>query len=433
MSRSHTRNNVLVGLFLVTALLLGVVASFVLAGFSIGPTAAYTVRFPVETGTPGLREGAAVSVGGQPVGRVLRVSLATDDETGSPRFVDAYVRIRADMKLYPNAVADLDAPLLGTISEINFREVGDPSSGAALESGARIEGRLAPPALLAQSGFGPAQRDSVAALVDDMAAGAEAMRRLLDRIEPALDPAVSDTLATLEDLRDMTASLRGSLDGWTARMDSIMEDTSGFTSRLGPTMEQVEAVIEDGRAVAGRVRELVDENEGRVDRIIADVERAVAMLADESVPAARDAVESGRKAAMELEQAAASGRRLAEEAGAILDEQAPSIRRAMANARLTSDQLRLVATEVRQQPWRLLIRPNTRELESQVLYDAARSYAGAVSDLRAASESLESALARSPDDRERLKALGDRLAESFEAYADAERALLEKMTTGPRR
>ena len=48
--------------------------------------------------------------------------------------------------------------------------------------------------------------------------------------------------------------------------------------------------------------------------------------------------------------------------------------------------------EIRAQPWRLLKQPDKDDLMREPIYAAARSYADAVSDLRAASEALEAAL-----------------------------------------
>jgi ABC-type transporter Mla subunit MlaD len=120
---------------------------------------------------------------------------------------------------------------------------------------------------------------------------------------------------------------------------------------------------------------------------------------------------------------------------ALLAEQRPNIRKAMANMRLTSDQLKLASIEVRSQPWRLLHEPDTKELATQVLYDATRSYAAAASDVRAASEALSQvSLAQragpTMTDADLAKSLADlsvRLRASMESFATAERKLLETL------
>jgi hypothetical protein len=115
----------------------------------------------------------------------------------------------------------------------------------------------------------------------------------------------------------------------------------------------------------------------------------------------------------------------------------PNIDQALARFRLGADQFKLFTVEVRSQPWRLLHRPDTKELESQLLYDASRSYAQAVSDLRATSASLESVLigwgtgqsaANIPRNETQIQDLMTELQRSRERQAQAERRLLELMT-----
>jgi hypothetical protein len=136
-----------------------------------------------------------------------------------------------------------------------------------------------------------------------------------------------------------------------------------------------------------------------------------AMLVD-----ARSAMESTRKAV--------------ERADALLAESSPSLRRTVANARLASDQLKFTLEEVRRSPWRLLYRPDTRELEFELLYDSARIYASAVSDLRDASAALEEASASanatgSTLSGRRAEDLNAELTRAFESYRAAERAFLD--------
>jgi hypothetical protein len=120
---------------------------------------------------------------------------------------------------------------------------------------------------------------------------------------------------------------------------------------------------------------------------------------------------------------------------ALLVEQRPNLRKMMANMRLTSDQLKLAAIEVRSQPWRLLHEPDTKELSTQVLYDATRSYASAASDVRAASEALSQvsltqrtgATMSDADLAKTLADLSERLRTSMEGFSAAERKLLETL------
>ena len=107
----------------------------------------------------------------------------------------------------------------------------------------------------------------------------------------------------------------------------------------------------------------------------------------------------------------------------------------MQHARPAGDQLKLAAIEVRSQPWRLLHEPDTKELSTQALYDATRSYASAASDVRAASEALSQvslmqrtgATMSDTDLAKNLADLSERLRTSMEGFSAAERKLLETL------
>ena len=141
---------------------------------------------------------------------------------------------------------------------------------------------------------------------------------------------------------------------------------------------------------------------------------------------------------LDAQQAAESARRAIERADALVAESSPALRRTVSSARLAADQLKFTLEEVRRAPWRLLYRPDTRELEFELLYDSARIYAQAVSDLRDASAALESASDASqasgrPISPQRAQELGARLDAAFAAYEQAERAFLDLVISERRR
>ncbi|HRJ49422.1 MAG TPA: hypothetical protein PKU91_02745, partial [Phycisphaerales bacterium] len=114
----------------------------------------------------------------------------------------------------------------------------------------------------------------------------------------------------------------------------------------------------------------------------------------------------------------------------IVATESSTVRRTMANARLASDQLKLAMMEIRAQPWRLLVQPDTKELQQQLLYDSARSYASALSDLRASATALETITAsgvRPGIDPAEVARLKRELDEALERYRVAESRLFEQI------
>ena len=87
MSRAQKRNNVLAGLFLVSALLLAVVMSFWIEdGLDrlpfVNPKSTYAVRFTLGDGVAGLQPGSPVTLGGKEIGSVESIEYVTEPVRG---------------------------------------------------------------------------------------------------------------------------------------------------------------------------------------------------------------------------------------------------------------------------------------------------------------------------------------------------------------
>ncbi len=431
MSRKSKRNNILAGLFLLGSLGLALVISFVLSDLSLTPSTPYVVQFDLREGATGLKPGSKVLVGGQEVGKVTRIEFQRDTED-RPVAVLVSVKIRSDLVLYDDTVAFLDLPLLGNLSAVTIPDAGgDLPNAKPLESGGIMRGTLAPPAFLTQAGFGPAERERVQRVLIGIDDAVVQMNDLLDRLDPVVSDSVVSARDGLADVRKLIADFSAKAPGWTDRIDRTLEDVNTVTADMRVIGADARELIADGRKgmneareVISSVQDAVDTNRPGVDRIVGNVESATQTFNDETLPRVNSAV-------AELEERSKAAGEFLERVRLLLDEQVPSIRRTFANLRLTSDQLKLVATEIRAQPWRLLIRPSTKELETQLVYDAARAYAESVSDLRAAGEALQLALERpdatSPAMLEEIARLRDELNAHVSRAREAERAFLQRL------
>lgn len=426
MTSRFNRSNILAALFLLGSITLAVWVSFLLkksSGVS-GESLPFTVRFSLAQGASGIKPGSAVLLGGQPVGRVTNVSFAQTDMPGGkrPTGIDVACEIRGDMPIFENALVLLELPLLGNISAINIGSVGDnaatPTNGTArLEANETITGQVAPPSFLAQAGFGPDQVGQLRQAITSFSGAVDRGSALLDNISPKVDTAMNDVATLLADLRK-------DLDSWSNKLDTIMANAESATGKIEPILTKVDSLVSDAAIAAKDVRTLIDQNKSKIDSIIASVDSATTKLNNTTIDEINGALKVGKEA---LESVTKSTEGLS----ALLTSETPGLRRILANLRLMSDQLKLTAIEVRSQPWRLLIQPTTKEFESQVLYDATRAYATAASDLRNASESLETILAKGDTATDAEKAsiadLSDQLKNAFTKYRDAEQALLDKL------
>jgi ABC-type transporter Mla subunit MlaD len=433
MPMSSGRNAVVAGAFVVGSLALGVWGSFMLADRSgFGSTREYVVRFSLADGASGLKRGSTVTLGGQPVGRVLAVDFARDEGgVGSgggeggivARAVDVRVEVRSDLVLFESAPVYLEKPLLGTLSTLNFTGPGDPAlvktpqgASALLEAGEMLEGKVGAPGFLAQAGFGPEQVEQAQRTL----AGVE---RAVTRVAEVVDRAGPEVEAGVAQARGLVDDVRGAFGRWAPSADTTMANVERASERLAPMVESAEKAVQEARVVLADSRAVVTENRARIDAIIANVESASAKVDRETIELINGSMRDARGAVAAFADALGEVERT-------ISEQTPGVRRVLANLRLMSEQLKLTSVEVRSQPWRLIYQPTRKEVETQLLYDATRSFAEAASDLRAGAEAMQALAARggasapgAPDLEEVSRAIRD----SLMRYQAAEEAFLERL------
>lgn len=394
MSRKNrSKASLLAGSLLIFGLTGFVMISAVISGSidRLTPTHPYTVRFALAQGAGGLTAGSTVLMGGQPVGRVAGITFAREGERAVG--VDVRVRIRSAHTLYRDAAFVLEKPLVGFGASLNIVDAGSPGAGG-LEPGSVVEATLAVPGFLAAAGLGIEQIQQLK----------EILSRTTDVVERA------DAIATRLE----------------ADVDTLMTDFTAFSGELanlkaGEIRSDAALAIEDFRGLVEESRELLRVNRPRIDDTLSAAQRTMARFEGEHAEELLETIDRVGEAATNLGS-------LAGEAGQILTREGPTIERTLANARLASDQLRLATIEIRRNPWRLLARPDTKELREELFYDAARVYASAAGDLRDAGASLEAVLARGGEaEDEELRSLTEELKSAMARYKQAEAGLLEAM------
>lgn len=397
-------NNVRAGAFVLIAIALAFASILALSTLTqrLKRQETYTVRFPLALGASGVEVGSLVMVGGRSVGTVEEVILRTQKEGDIPPSVDCVVQVDAAIKFYGSPVAYLERPLLGAGATLNFSSVGDAASQPPLPPDSVMRGDIAAPSFLAQAGYGEEQKGQLQAILkrgEEIAANiSDAAREIREHITP-------DARAVIADIRERSPR-------WLDRVDSITANADEFGKRLP-------GIGEDAREIAAKIRATIDENRERFDRIIANVDSATRHFDDDTLPLIDGLMREGRVTVAEARTAV-------DRVNSFIVEEEPGLRKSLANARLASDQLRLTLAEVRRSPWRLLYRPDAKEMEFELLYDSARTYADAVSDLRAASDSLRAAQAApNAPDAAQIRLLLENVEKSFDTYRKAESRFLD--------
>lgn len=423
-SKSRSGANLAAGAFLILGLIGFVVISAIVSDAldRLGSREPYTVRFDLRRGAPGLAPGSTVQLGGQPVGHVTAVEFVRSAD-GAAEAIDVMISVDADQPLYADASVVLVRPLLGGPSSMNFVSIGSEPAGR-LASGGTIEASSGAPGLLADAGLGDEQIAQIQRIVADSADFLERAGDIAERLD-------SDIAIITEDAKSFSATLRETTARVSERLPEIEDDVAAAAERVASAGESLDRAAQSTEAFIADAREVLSENRPRIDETMRLVQELITTVEAEHGPAAMELIAEATTAARDLADAA-------ERVESLLAESDPAIRRSLANARLASDQLRQATVEIRRNPWRLLARPDTRELEAEIIYDAARSHADAASDLRDTAASLEAILDLASDGGSseptaaRLSTLRDEIGAALDRYRRAQEDLAALIDAQPR-
>jgi ABC-type transporter Mla subunit MlaD len=434
-----SRNNVVAGLFLILSIILAVAIAFILSDVQdkFAKRTEYLVRFPTNIGVTGLQPGADVTFGGLSIGRVraIKENVATDSLTGVDvvRSHDVVIAVRSDLVLYEDAFADLTLPLLGGVSRINIASpgIGEYAGGPqdanpTLDPGEALRGRFAP-SILTQLGFTTEEALAIKETIHEVREisanvneVSESMKRMALELEPEFGEGVDDGRSTLANIRAFTERFNAEDDGWSVKVDSILANADEASAKIPPAIDDAKAALSDARAV-------IDENREKIASIMDNVDATTERVKLDTMDQIDELLDKGTLAL-------GSYKDVADNANSILLSNKPKIAATLDSANDIGVQGKLFVEEIRSQPWRLLKKPSEEDLMREPIYEAARAYARAVSDLRIASEALDAAVLHAaanpnPEAVEEIRSIADVVDEAYGRYGQAERALLERLQT----
>ncbi len=385
----RNRNNVRAGVFVSVVIILAMAVVFVLGDVKsyFGPRHhTYDVVFPFSAGVENIHGGAGVRVGGMPMGKVLEVKTIPDPQaTEDTSFVDhILIRFTLDQKvrLYHNALIRVEASLIGAESWLDIDDLGE---GDPMKDGDTLTRAGSPPANLLDTAMG-----------EDMEDMKEQARTIMNNVKN-----FSETLATvqedyenevrpvLKDVREMVALARD--EHWQQWLNSI--DQAMAWIEAAP--DDLNELLDEGKAMMADARSVVTENREKIDHIIDDVEVTTANSREITGRINNETIDKIHRVLDNAGEGLDSALAIIDKAGMDYEGWSTDVQATLGGAMQASKQLELTMIEVRRNPWKLLYRPTTDELEHELLYDAARSFAYAAADLRAATTTANLILERS--------------------------------------
>ena len=386
-------NTVRAGAFLITGLLLGLVVIVTLQKTSIfASKSRYLVHFGMDEGVAGLDVGSEVRVSGLKVGRVTRIEQKFDDNgDGNGRDdsgIDVHIEIGSNIRVYKDAVVIRTQPLLGNYSWLNFSSLGTPAAGQ-IEAGGKFDARTSGGLLATLVGPQNAGR------ADKMFMNLVAFTDSLDDFARVQYP--QKVVPLLDDAQITASKLRSDYDTWRVDVTSGLDDAAKAVNKLNTSMDDVQVAAKDARQLISHFREV---NVKQIDDLLVSAQKGAVKFAD-----SMDSLDSE------------------------LTARIPDIRVMLSDLRQASAQIKLATMEVRRSPWKLLYRPTGDELGRENLYESARAFAIASSDLRVAGDTLRATLKDSPErfssDPKFRDALKTQVLQSVERYEAAQKKLFD--------
>ncbi len=410
------RNNVKAGIFVSLALLLGILVVMVLTDALEQwrrQTRRYTVIFDVASGVPNLKKGSDVRVGGLRLGEVSAIEPRLASDTRALKEIAVRFNLDNKAQLFRNAQIFVSAPLIGSEGWLDIPSVGDVDAGEATEAdeiaGATSAGFLT--TLLGGENKGKADQ-----IIDNAVEFSDLLAQLPTEYQSRVVPVIDDIKAATGDLRSVADDLKANRwPSWSARIDEI-------ATWAGTVPEKIDAAIAEGTALMSDGRAVVAENREPIKTAIANVQDVTQRVKDETMDKVDALLNQGQEG---LDSALATLKNVqVDYAGWATD-----IGETLGNASIASQQLKLAMIEIRRSPWKVLYRPSADELQHELLYEAARSFAVAAADVKAASASVQRAIdSNSPEvlkDAESFKRIQQSLVESLERYEKAQQRMLD--------
>ncbi len=365
----RNRNAVTAGLFIVLSIVLILAIVLGIQGLSglLRPKVVRKALFHLKDDVGGLRGGDEVRVGGVRVGEVQDIDIVEPTEAGEQPTILVSFTIPRRYKLRQGVRLRIQTSVTNT-SNLNIESVG---TGDVLSADAVLPGAAS-----------------------------------------VLTEALGDVRGTLDDVKAVAGNVR---QNTVPRLNDALERTSEMMAKtrdlIGDSTGDFKGTVANLNATTGELKE----------KMPGLLEKATGLLTrlDQTIAHATDAMKDVQSAAGDIKQIGASAREILVDNRGKLDGM-------IASLKTTSDNLKGASTEIRRSPWRLLYKPSGDEQANLNLFDAARHFGEGAQAMSDAAIALRDASRDPRADPERIKKLIEALDASFKSFTEVERQLYDK-------
>ena len=226
-----------------------------------------------------------------------------------------------------------------------------------------------------------------------------------------------------QSVRDILAEIKVAALSLQQAVGDIESIVGSAKNRYTLWLDRIDRITESADQSLVAVRNLIGDKEAKLRQALDNVHHLTEVARERTMVQVTEAMDKATAASANLKLAS-------QELHSFVVSQRPALERTMANARLASDQLKLAAIEVRRSPWRMLYEPDDKEIDSDNLYDAARSFALAASLLDSTAKSLQVVTRDDAGvDDVQVRKMLDYLETVFAKFQDAETAFWDAIAT----
>ncbi|MAX25220.1 MAG: hypothetical protein CMJ19_12020 [Phycisphaeraceae bacterium] len=462
------QDNVKAGLFVLLGIILALVVIFTLADIDrlTQTTKPVSVFYQLADGVQGLKPGASVTLGDQPVGTVESITpffKSDGDNDESQHIVGLVVvmQIPERITIFWDAQIELVVPPLGSGTRLNIASVGGsvgitsqaqrdameyrpenpmpsvvvPDWSIALDQkrsdlkpdellklypGPKdaIPGSIAGSPLIrdmtVNMGIEAKQRQEIQVIIENVAAITSGLRGDLPQVTSKAKQAIDSTQILLD-------RAKGSLDKVDVSLENIKQITTDLNTNAKAWQDKITTVLDKADHAVATLDDLVTEEKQTVKDSLANIKVATADAKDVLSKLKTDTLDQLNTAMAQVKQTAENLKSTSTKIRDFVAGAKPVLENTMARAQISAEQLSLATIEIRRSPWRLLHTPSEDELETDNLYDAARSFALAAGALQAVSASLDSVTSQQQVDPKQVQEMVEHLSSLFEKFKSTEK------------
>ncbi len=367
------KNNFKAGIFITASLVLLIAVILVLAPlrkwFASGSH--YKVSFPITSGVNGMSTGSSVMIGGVAAGEIEAVHPDVLKDGQLKQITVSFEVYDTSIKIYRNAKIQVTSPLIGSGP---FLSITDTGSETAVDTDPKLKDE---PIAGVSSGMLESLLGSsgAEALVDSLV-NIDKITTELTHEGGVLNWALGKTGS--EDVQQTLNSLKEA----SAQADEMIAEVLQSWSLWD---DDISAILTDARSLVANLNTVLQTNESRINSVMANTDEITAQI-NEALPGIRKQVTD---LLAQGDQAMHSANEVLLQVRNDYQGWAIDIGELLANLSLAGQQLKLATVEIRNNPWKILYRPEAKEMEHELLYETVRQFAFAAADLKASAQSLQ--------------------------------------------